>query len=179
MTHNEFRQMTAFARIDGLLIGLLWICSFYFLIKGFTSSSSELIGLIITFASPFYAAKRLGKFRDNALNGTITFKRALAYSMLEYFYASIILAAAVFIYFSLLDHGYVYSTLERIYTDPSMQPVLKSLSMTSDDILSIYSHYRPVDFAFGTISNILIIGLFISIPTALLKQRNNTGAKTA
>jgi hypothetical protein len=54
---------------------------------------------------------RLSKFRNYALDGVISFRRALAYSWYTFFYASLLFAIAQFLYFRFLNNGVIASML--------------------------------------------------------------------
>ena len=58
------------------------------------------IGSVTALASPFFAARRLWKFRDEVREGQISFLRSMAYYMLMFFYASVLFALAQYIYFA-------------------------------------------------------------------------------
>ena len=57
---------------------------------------------------------RLKRFRDNVLEGVISFSRALLYSMLVYFYAALLMAAAQFVYFQFIDNGFMLSQYAEV-----------------------------------------------------------------
>ena len=92
MTTEEYIQLRAFARVDGTYVGILWITSFACYLGGLTSPMLGLIGGIIAIISPFFAAKRLTKFRDDIRDGEISGKRSMLYYALMFFYASLLLA---------------------------------------------------------------------------------------
>lgn len=171
MTHSDFKQLTAFARQDGLFMGLLWIASFACFVGGFQNQILMLACMVFMLSTPFLAAKRLKVFRDYAREGSISFNRAFAYSILIFFYGSLILAAAIFVYFSFLDNGYLYAEIVKTYSRPEMEPTLKQIGMTVKDIITLYSAYRPIDFAMQSITSNVTFGIFFSIPIAALLRK--------
>ena len=75
MTPEEYKQLKAFARQDGALLSLLWIGAMICYIQGLNSPILGMLAMLLIVASPFYAANRLRKFRDNAREGIISFIR--------------------------------------------------------------------------------------------------------
>ena len=105
MTTPEYIQLRAFARIDGTYLGIIWTISFACYIIGISNPMIGMVGSIMALASPFYAFKRLRKFRDEIRDGHISLLRSMAYYMLMFFYASILFALAQYAYFAFLDNG--------------------------------------------------------------------------
>lgn len=81
-------QLKAFARQDALLLALLWAASFACIVM----LNAGLIGNILALATPFLVGKRLAAFRTQALYGVISFRRAYAYSLYVFIYASLVFA---------------------------------------------------------------------------------------
>ena len=92
MTTQEYIQLRAFARVDGTYVGILWIASFACYLGGLSSPMLGLVGGILAVASPFFAAKRLIKFRDDIRDGEISGRRSMLYYALMFFYASLLFA---------------------------------------------------------------------------------------
>ena len=111
MTPEEYVQLKAFARQDGALLSLLWIGGFACYVQGLAYPVLGLASMLLMVVSPFFAAGRLRHFRDYAREGIITFSRGYAYTILIFFYAGLLLAAAIFIYFSFIDDGYLLGKL--------------------------------------------------------------------
>ena len=113
MTPEEFHQLKAFARQDGALLSVLWIGSFACYILGIANPLLGTLALLLILVSPIFAANRLRHFRDGAREGVISFRRGYAYTALVFFYAAVLLAAAIYIYFAFIDNGYLLSTVNQ------------------------------------------------------------------
>ena len=85
MTTEEYIQLRAFARVDGTYVGILWIASFACYLGGLSSPMLGLIAGIIAILSPFFAVKRLTKFRDDIRDGEISGRRSMIYYALILF----------------------------------------------------------------------------------------------
>lgn len=174
-TREEREQLTAFARIDGAIVGLMWTLSFACFIGQFGAPLLGLCSMALGFASVVVATVRLRNFRDGVLGGTISFGRAFAYSMLTYFYASLIMALAQLAYFALIDDGFLFSRYTAIMNTPEYRQALElAYGMKPTDmavVMDNLARLRPIDIALQFLSVDIILGLIISLPTAMVMKR--------
>lgn len=170
-TREEYEQLRAFARIDGAIVGGLWIVSFAFFIGEFSYPVLANLALLAGVASIVTATLRLKRFRDNVLDGVITFGRALLYGMLVYFYASLLMAAAQFVYFQFIDQGFLMTQYATIVSTPEFKSMIKAYGMRPEDtdlIIDNISALRPIDIALQFFSLNIIMGFFVSLPVAVM-----------
>ena len=76
MTPPEYIQLKAFARIDGALLSLLFVAAFACYVVGLKSPVYGLLALLTIVLTPVFVVVRLKRFRDEALLGKISFRRA-------------------------------------------------------------------------------------------------------
>ena len=177
MTPEEYKQLKAFARQDGALLSLLWIGALACYIQGLSSPILGMIAMLLIVASPFYAANRLRKFRDEAREGIISFMRAYGYTILTYFYGGLLLAVAIFAYFQFMDNGYLLGMLTDALNTEEGQQVVKAYGM-ADDIsqsLAELAKMRPIDYAVNMLTVIITTGFILGLPTAALMKREVRG----
>ena len=98
---DAFKQVKAFARIDGVFMAVLWAASFMAIIF----DPQSVWGTMLAIATPFVAGARLKVFRDRALDGVISFRRGYAYLWYTFLYASLLFAAFQLVYFRFFDNG--------------------------------------------------------------------------
>lgn len=180
MKIEDYVQLKAFAKIDGALLALLWTASFACYILGTSSPFLMLIGMILAVCTPFLVGSRLLRFRNNVLNGTLTFKRGYAYSAHTFLYAALLFAVAQFVYFQFIDNGYIAAKISEIMSDPIMKQSIKSSGMeqaVNDAISAIYKTH-PIDYALSYFTTNIIIGLILSLPIAgIIKKNINVSQK--
>ena len=177
MTPEEYKQLKAFARQDGALLSLLWIGALACYIQGLSSPILGMIAMLLIVASPFYAANRLRKFRDEAREGIISFMRAYGYTILTYFYGGLLLAVAIFAYLQFMDNGYLLGMLTDALNTEEGQQVVKAYGM-ADDIsqsLAELAKMRPIDYAINMLTVIITTGFILGLPTAALMKREVRG----
>ncbi len=174
MTPKEYRQFNAFARVDGLWVGLVWVGSFACIVYGMTSSLTGLMGTIAAIVSPFYAGKRLMKYRDEVIGGSISFLRAMGYYISIFLYASLILALAQYVYFAFIDQGFMANTIDNIMSAPEAKKALDLYGFSQKDIdmsINLLRSINPLEFAINVLSNNIILGFILSIPAGLILKR--------
>ncbi len=123
-----FIQLKAFARQDGALLVLFWVASFL----SYMYSPHAPWGQLLMLCTPFVVGWRMIKFRNYALDGHMSYRRAFAYSCYVFFYASIIFALVQYVYFRFIDTGQMNSMiLDSIQT---VAPYYRQQGMSDADI---------------------------------------------
>jgi hypothetical protein len=171
---EEYIQLKAFARQDGFFIGLLWIFTFACFIGSMTEPGLQIgfiAGITITPVIIYY---RLKHYRDKVIGGTISFRRAFAFLAFVIVDASIILAAATFVYFYFMDKGQFMSKLQESLALPEIQQSLTQAGMDIKNInqqVQVFSQTRPIDIAFSMFFNTMISGLFLALVLSAIGKR--------
>ncbi len=170
-TREEYEQIKAFARIDGAIMGVMWIISFACFIAQFYMPLLNMAALIFGVASIIVSAIRLRNFRDNILDGVISYWRAYGYSLLTYFYAALLLAAAQYIYFQFIDHGFLLNQYTAMTSSPEFKSMMTLYGIKADEMkltMDTIATLRPIDIALQFLTTNLFFGIVISWPMAAL-----------
>lgn len=170
-TREEYEQIKAFARIDGAIMGVMWIISFACFIAQFYMPLLNMAALIFGIASIIVSAIRLRNFRDNILDGMISYWRAYGYSLLTYFYAALLLAAAQYIYFQFIDHGFLLNQYTAMTSSPEFKSIMTLYGIKADEMkltMDTIATLRPIDIALQFLTTNLFLGIVISWPMAAL-----------
>jgi len=173
VTAPEYFQLKAYARIDGLVLALLWMVSFSCYILGITSPLYGMVAMGLAVATPFFVGNRLKRFRDTGLDGTISFLRGWAYTILVFFYGGLLFAIGQFVYFAYVDHGYLLFTISEMMTAPETASALKQMGMTDqvNEALQMMGTMRPIDIALSILTNNIMAGILLGLPIAALLSR--------
>jgi hypothetical protein len=161
-------QLKAFARQDGFLLFLLWIASFAVIVTNPMSSWGSLLAM----ATPFYVGYLLARFRNYALDGAISFRRGLAFSLYTFFYASLLFAVAQYVYFRFLDNGALMTML--IASVKTLEPFYKAQGISVNELqnsLSMIGQLSPIEVAFVFMMQNILIGAVLSFPIAWIGKR--------
>lgn len=176
MSPLEFIQLKAFARQDGTILGVIWIVSFACFIGEFSNPLLGMVALILAVISPFFVAMRLRKFRDHIRDGNISFRRALAYGILMFFYASLLFAIAQYVYFRYFDHGFLVGQYNSMFSTPEAKNMMKAMQAGEQikNGINLLASLRPIEIVFEFLSMNISIGILLSVPIAALMRSTST-----
>lgn len=94
-------QLKAYARQYGVALALVWTASFLSIVF----APASVLGSLLALSTPIVVGWFLVRFRNDALDGHISFRRGYAFSCYTFFYASLLFAAVQFVYLRFFDHG--------------------------------------------------------------------------
>lgn len=173
MTPQEYIQLKAFARQDGILLSLLWIGALICYVQGLTNPMLSLLAMLLIVASPFLAASRLRHFRDYGREGIISFARGFAYTILIFFYGGVLFAIAIYVYFAYMDNGYLIGKIMETFSTPEGRQALQAYGFEGqlDENLKFLAEMRPIDIAVNMLTINILTGCFVGVPIAALLQR--------
>ena len=167
-------QVKAFARQDGFFLFLLWLASF----GAFIANPVSTWGSLLAMSTPFFVGWLLVRFRNYALDGAISFRRALAFCFYTFFYASLLFAVAQFVYFRYLDHGTLATMLMNSIN--TLEPVYKANGISTAELrqsMYLIGQLTPIEIAFVFMMQNIFIGFIISFPIAFFAKKLR-GAQT-
>ena len=175
MTAPEYIQLKAFARVDGAMLSVVWVVSFACYVMGLSNPLYGMAAIVLAMLTPFFVARRLKLFRDDALGGQISFMRAYAYAILSFFYAGILFAVAQYVYFAFIDSGYVVTMFGRMLESPEGQLMVEQYQLKDAvaESLSELKEMRPIDFVLNILTVNISMGLLLGLPIAgmMMKRR--------
>lgn len=179
MTIPEYKQLQAFARVDGLKLFLLWIASFACYVAGLRSPGLGLVAMVLALLTPFYCFRLLRRFRDEGLDGTITFGRGWLFVLFVCFNASLLFAAAQFVYFSYLDNGFFMGALNDMLSNGETRAMFRQMGMVAqmDEALRMLGSLRPIDMVLNILLSNLMTSALVALPVAAFAQRTEAAGK--
>lgn len=177
MTTPEYKQLRAFARIDGVWLALLWLASFSFYIMGLSNPQSTLWALLLAVATPFLMGVRLKRFRDKGLDGRISFLRGWGFVSLMALYGALLFAIGQFVYLAYFDHGYVVTAISNLLSTPEAEESIGRMGMGDmvTESLQTLSSMRPIDLVLNMMPTNIMAGVVLGVPVSLLMQRKAGG----
>ena len=162
-------QLKAFARQDGLFLSLFWTASFAMTMM----APQSIWGNVLAMATPFFMGWRTTLFRDGALDGVISFRRAAAHGIYSVFYASLIFALVQYVYFRFLDNGTFMGIMSdgvKVIEDLYKQQGLNTSEITQS--LETMRSISPVQWAFMLMLQNITIGSLLALPVAAFCKRS-------
>ena len=161
----------------GTYLGIYMILKFILFPLAFIIPFLSFLFLGLTLAVPFVSYYYLKTYRNKAKGGYINFWEAYSFCIRVYFYASLLVAIAHFIYFQYIDQGFIIdhlyaqvnTLLEAGAEHEDFEALKESLMTTLDNFASL----SPRDLTFNNLSFNITFGFIIGIPTALLVRKKN------
>lgn len=170
MDYNDIRQLRLYARYDGFYASILLLGSFAcFLALSLTATGSwAWMGL-----TPIFIYRRLCKFRDEGLGGTISAKRALLYVLRTTTNAALFFSLLQYLYLALADNGLLAGVVERIVMADQQQTemIVKSLGMTMDQYMEQLRAIPAFAMACNSFVTLAMGGMLLSAIMAPLAKR--------
>ena len=79
MIHEDYKQLTAYARYDGIYLAIIWAASFACLLGIEALPVLAQFSFLLILSTPFFVAYRLKIFREEGRKGVISFRRSIVY----------------------------------------------------------------------------------------------------
>ncbi len=160
ITSQELIQLRAFARQDGAILGLAWIVSFVCAMQSLNIPLLALLSNILALSTPFLVGYRLGKFRDEALGGEISFRRAFGYCIQTFAYATLLLTVVQFVYLRFIDSAYLEQFIVTYKQILESTPELANED--TDSLVEALSGLTPLAWVSAFMITDIIVGIFLS-----------------
>lgn len=176
MTTKEYRQLKAYCRYYGLYAGLIWIAGFYSCVCNFPPGLSSLIVLACIAGTPVMIYYMTRYYRDGVCQGFISFRRGLFYSYLLCFYATLLTAIGVWVFFQFIDNGSFINQLMEPLKDEAVRQQLQASNVNLKDLdseIAMMASMRPIDITFMFLAESLLFSFFMSAMVALLVKRTD------
>ena len=158
---------------------MLWVSSFLFYLLGLSRPTYGIVAMLLALSLPFVLGFLLRRFRNDVLDGIISFARGWGYTVMTCFYGSLLFGLSVFAYFSYLDNGYLFATLGQMLQSSEMAPVLEQGNMGTmlSESLEQMRSMRPIDLALNLMMSSLMICMLLALPIAALLQKSGEKVK--
>lgn len=174
MTFN-YKLARTYSGQYGAVTGLLWIISFACFIGGLHYPILANLSLLVGLGSIAATIFLLRKFSRTVF--PLKFSQAMWMAMQIYLYATLLLAAAQFVYFRFLDHGFLVSTYETLFQAPEYQEIIGQLLPGSDqqtaidEAISMLYTITPIQLTFNFLIYNVFLSFILAIPTGFIGSR--------
>lgn len=172
MQLEEYKQLRAYARYDGIYLAILWLASFACTVLSPSIPFIGALSSLLLVATPFFVAYRLKKFRDEALGGTITFTRALIYCFRVFFNSSFLFAIFQWLYMKFLDGGRLLGLYQSMMSTPEMKVVIKAYGVSQSDFnAAMQQMFEPTFLACYSLVCGILVGIVLSLLIAAIMKK--------
>ena len=171
-TNDDYKYFSAHSRVDGAIIGAMWIASFFCFVGEFQVPVLSFVAVALAIASVGVLVVRARKFRDNILGGEISFGKAMLYCVQTFFHSILLMAVA----FQFMDHGYIINQYISMLSTPEYASVAKEVyGVEAKQLIAILQNtmttMRPIEIAYQFLTINVIVGILISLPVAAIVRR--------
>ena len=172
MNANLYAELRTYAAQKGAIVGGMWILSFACFIIGLSHPRASLLCIMAGIGSIFVTGKLIRRFRQQ--KGEIGFFMAMWTGILMFMYASLLMAAAQFIYFRYMDNGFVADTYATLLQQPEVLKALQNMSGGEnyreliDQAIITWQTISPIELTFEFLVSNFFLGIIVSIPVAAL-----------
>ncbi len=173
MTPDKTVTLQECAMRFGTLMGIFWILKFILIPLGFTMPFLQLLFILLTLFVPILGYIYARRYRERYNEGTISFGRAYTFTLFLYVFASILTAAAHYIYFRFIDNGFLFTTYREQMeaVRQSVQGDMATILDQSMQTLNLLASFSPSEMTLNLLSNNVFYGIILALPTALLVMK--------
>lgn len=157
----------------GTYMGIFWVMKFILFPLGLTIPFLLFLFAGLTLGVPFMGYYYARTYRNRVCGGSISFLHAWVFTVFMYMFASLLTAAAHYVYFQFLDHGYVVNTVEAMVDTVAQSnlPGMESYIATYREALDAARSVSPIEIAMQMVSSNVTWGAILALPTALFVMK--------
>lgn len=174
MNIDEYRQLRAYARYDGIYLAILWTASFACLILTPSFPICSMLCILLAMSTPFFVGYRLWKFRKEGRDNAISFAHALHYCIRMFFNAAFFFAIIQWAYMAFLDNGQLSMLMQTAIGTPESMAIMKQAGYSEElikEAIASLNEMTPLTFASTYLINNIIIGAIMSLPIAAVMKK--------
>lgn len=171
MDANLYSELRAYTAQKGAVAGGLWIVSFASFVGGLTHPGLSLVCLLAGAGSVFVVGQLIRNFRQQ--KGDIGFLMAWWAGWMMFIYASLLLAAAQYIYFRFMDNGFVANMYATLLQQPEVEKMLQGMSGANyrtmiEESIATWQTIRPIELTFEFLISNIFLSMFLSLLAAVI-----------
>ncbi len=145
----------------GILLGLFWIFKYLFVILGGKHPGMNVIGTTLSVGTPVLLYYLLVKYNVGWMNCKMRFGQGVQFTILLFFFASILEALVVYIHIQWIDPTYIANLYD------SMVEIAKTLEISRVIVTRLAEQPLPNAFTY-IFNNVIMADVFIGLLLSLL-----------
>lgn len=160
-------QLLHYAMNAGIFMGLFWVFKYLFVIVGTEIPALNFIGTILTLGTPVLLFYFLVKYNTDYVDGKIGYWHGVQFSMMLFFFASILESLIVFIHVKWIDPAFISHLYDNmIQMVQTMNIGEKLLTRLTEQPLPtpftyIFNNVMMADVFWGLLLSLIIVPLTI------------------
>ena len=154
-------QLFYYSLYASLILGVYWVVKYLIIILGKDYAVTSIIGNLLTIGTPIILLYFLVQYNLRYNNNEMSFGHGIQFSILMFFFASILEAIVVFIHVNWIDPVFISNFYNSLVT------IAESLSL--NQALTAQLAEQPLPSSFSYVFNNIILGdVFIGLLLSLL-----------
>jgi hypothetical protein len=159
----------------GTLMGIFWTLKFVLFPMGMNAPVLLVAFFLLTFIGvPVLGFRFAQQYRNRECQGSINFSKAFLFTASMYFFATLFVTIAHYIYFQYMDNGLIVTTYQDMLTqmaDVATTEDMKTSLEQFQQALDIMAGLSPLEISIQLITQNIFYCTLLSLPTALLVTR--------
>jgi len=126
--------------------------------------------------TPFFVGYQLRKFREEGLDGQISFRRALVYCLRVFLNASILFSLVQWAYMQFLDNGHLADMFTAVIAQPEYAEAMRIYGMNPQELAAGLEGITPTQFALTYFVMNTFVGAVLSLIVAAVMKKEKVAA---
>ncbi|MEN6324413.1 MAG: DUF4199 domain-containing protein [Proteiniphilum sp.] len=153
-------QLLSYAMYAGIFLGLFWVFKYLFVLIGIAYPALNFLGTLLSIGTPILLFIFLVKYNQGVLAGEMRFWHGVQFSILLFFFASILESMVVFIHVQWIDPAFISNLFE------SMVEMAKTININETLVSRISEQPLPSPFDY-VFSNVIMADVFLGLLLSL------------
>lgn len=183
--NNDFREKAALFRQRsmnlGTLLGVYYIVKFCLFPLSLKSGLAGMLFIVLTLMVPVLAWRMMRRFQQTEMPDGMPFLTAWTFALRMFFFASLLVAVAHYVYFAVLDNGALaqaYSESIALMRETSVEGISDQLAWQNQlDVIEktfdALAALKPIQLVMELLVNNLFWGSIAALFIALFTKRTN------
>lgn len=154
-------KLVNYAMNGGLFLGLFWVVKYLMVMGGGQSSALNVISSLLSLGTPLLLVYFLVTYKVKLPNNEMGFWHGVQFTILLFFFASILEAVIVFIHITWIDTTYI----GKLYSE--MTKTIEAVDLSKKMVESLKNQPLPSSINY-ILSNVVFANIFIGMVLSLI-----------
>lgn len=136
MNNSDNKILRQYSIEYGFFIGISWFLLFYNYVQTIEQGSvihtlGVLLMIVVSLILPLFLGVRINR-KTTMAGFTMSYRQAFSFSLLMFFFASVLHTAGVYAFLEFVDKGDLFSTLSSMLSMPEIKSTYESLGLSTE-----------------------------------------------
>lgn len=149
-----------YAMYSGVFLGLFWVFKYLFVVIGISYPALNFLGTLLSIGTPVLLFYFLVKYNHGFLEGKMSFWQGVQFSILLFFFASILESVVVFIHVKWIDPAFISNLFD------SMIKMAQTIDISKSLVAQLSEQPLPTPFNY-IFNNVIMADVFLGLVLSL------------